>query len=206
MTATASAPRASRSRARATISSRIDFGAHRPVGQHAFAHLDAPLARDHRLELAPQAPGLRTITAAHFQHVAKSFRGDDACLAALALQQRVGADRRAVNDGADLRQVAGALAHAVEEAVRFATACRRHLADPRTSARFIQEEQVGERPADVHTDDQLARHAAPLCAAARHIAVVDVTLRSRPGVRSFGGDHSRRRPVSRDAPARPSQA
>src|SRR6218665_2162692 len=50
---------------------------------------------------ATEARGLRTVPAAHLQHVAETARGDDAGARHFALQQRVGADRGAVHDGGD---------------------------------------------------------------------------------------------------------
>jgi hypothetical protein len=73
----------------------------RSIGQCSFADLDAAFARNYRLELAPKTPRLRTIAATHFQNVAKTFGGDDARLATLPFEQRVGPDRRAMNDSAD---------------------------------------------------------------------------------------------------------
>ena len=63
--------------------------------------LDAHVAVGDRDEIAPQAPGAAAVAAAHFQHVAKAARGDDADLRPAPLQQRVGADGGAVHDRVD---------------------------------------------------------------------------------------------------------
>ena len=69
------------------------------VGQCPLIHLDAHVTFSDRNKIAPQAPGLPPIPPAHFQCVAEATRRDDADLRTAALQQRVGADGRAVHDG-----------------------------------------------------------------------------------------------------------
>ena len=74
------------------------------VGERALVHFDAHVAVGDRDEIAPQAPGAAAVAPAHFEHVAKAARGDDADLRAAPFEQRVGADRGAVHDRARLPQ------------------------------------------------------------------------------------------------------
>ena len=164
VTATASAPSSQEFARAGNDLVWIELRMHRTIGKHPLAYLDASLPRDHRFELPPQSPGLRPIATTHFEHVTETFGRDHAGLAALAFEKRIGTDRRAMNDGADLRQVARALAHAVQKPLRFTASRRRYLADPRTSARFIEKEEIGERSTDIDANNQLARHAAPSAA------------------------------------------
>jgi hypothetical protein len=94
-----------------------------------LGHLQAQIARHHRLEIAAQAPGAGPVAAAHFQHVAQALGGDDADPRALALQQRVGARGGAVHHGRDARKVARPLRDAVEKAARLVGPRGRHLGD-----------------------------------------------------------------------------
>ena len=112
--------------AAARTSSAIDRRADRAVGERALVDLEPHVAIGDRHEIAPQAPGAAAVAAAHFQHVAKAARGDDADLRPAPLQQRVGADGGAVHDRAD---VAGAAERVrpLQEAVRLVAALRRHL-------------------------------------------------------------------------------
>ena len=197
-------------RARFT-SSGSTAGTDGPVGQHAFAHLDAALARHHRLELAPQAPGLRPVAPAHLQHVAKAFGRDDAGLAALALQQRIGADRRAMNDGRDCRQVVRALPDAVQKAGGFAAARGRDLARSRIrrSLSSRKKRSVNVPPTSTPTTRRPVM-PRPSCrkragGLARDVAIFDVA-RDRVRQRAREPGRSRRRPASRDARARPWRA
>ncbi len=51
---------------------RIDGLSHRAIGQRALGHLDAQVAVGDGGEVAPQAPGVGAVAAAHFQHVAEA--------------------------------------------------------------------------------------------------------------------------------------
>ena len=135
---------------------------HRTVREDALAYLEPALARNHRLELSPKAPGLRPVASAHLEHIAKTFGRDHADLAALALQQRIGTDRRTMHDGRDARKIVGALPDTVQTAGGFLPARRGHLADPGLSARLVEEEQVGKGAADIDADYQTSAHAVPL--------------------------------------------
>ena len=129
----------------------IDGGADRAVRQRALAHFEPHVAVGDRREIAPQAPGAAPVAPAHLQHVAEAARRDDADLRPAPLQQRVGADGRAVHDRS-LRRAADR-AQAVEEALRLVAAPRRHLGGRERARRGIEAEQVGERAADIDPDD-----------------------------------------------------
>ncbi len=80
----------------------IDRDADRSVRQRALGDFDREIALDDGNEIAAQSPGARSVATAHFEDVAKPWRRDEPDPRALAFQQRVGPDRRAVHDGAEL--------------------------------------------------------------------------------------------------------
>src|SRR5262249_45780449 len=84
-------------------------------------------------------------------------------LGALVLQQRVGADRRAVHDRRQ-RFHRPARGDPVEKAERLIAARRRHLVRAAGAGGFVEEEQIGERAADIDADDDigLRAHSAAL--------------------------------------------
>jgi hypothetical protein len=122
------------------------------IGERALPHLEAQVAVDHRHEVAPQAPGVAAVAPAHLQHVAEAARGDEPDAPALALQQGIGADRRAVHDRAKALRCVEALQPG-EEADRLVPAVRRHLGRAEGAGSLVVEEEVGERATDIHADD-----------------------------------------------------
>ena len=76
----------------------IDRPTHTAVGKRPLVRFDAHVAVSDRDEITPQTPGMAAIPPAHFEHIAKTPRSDDANLGAAPLEQRVRADRRAVHD------------------------------------------------------------------------------------------------------------
>ena len=79
----------------------IDGRSHGSVGQDALVDFKSHVAFHDGREIAPEAPGARSIAPAHFEHIAKAARRDHSDARALALQKRVGADRRPVDDRRD---------------------------------------------------------------------------------------------------------
>ena len=76
--------------------------ADRAIGERALIDLQPQVAVDHRDEIAPEAPGMAAVAAAHLQHVAEAAGGDQPGAGALALQQRIGADGGAMHDGREV--------------------------------------------------------------------------------------------------------
>ena len=122
------------------------------VGEDAFVDFEAHVAVGDRREIAPQAPGVRPIAAAHFEHVAKAARRDHADARALALEKRVGADGRAVDDRAHVLDRTEAL-QPLDESDRLVASVRRHLGDGEASLGFVEQEEVGEGAPDIDADD-----------------------------------------------------
>ena len=151
MTATACAPCVDQLSRGVANFAFIDRGADRAVRERALGDLQPHVAVGDRDEVPPQAPGAAAIAAAHFEHVAKAARRDDADLRPAPLQQRVGADRGAVHDRA-LRGAADR-GEAVEKALRLVAAPRGHLRGRERARGGVEAEQVGERAADVDPDD-----------------------------------------------------
>ncbi len=132
---------------------RIDGLSHRAIGQRALGHLDAQVAVGDGGEVAPQAPGVGAVAAAHFQHVAEAGRGDDADARALALQQRIGADRGAMDDGAERGERPEGL-QALEEADGLVAAVRGDLGGAERARRLVEKEQVGEGATDIDANER----------------------------------------------------
>ena len=78
---------------RRDINRRVDAA----VSQATFRHFQAQITVSYWLEISPQPPGVATISAAHFQHIAKASGGDHAKLGTLSFKQRIGANRRAMH-------------------------------------------------------------------------------------------------------------
>src|SRR6266700_2297812 len=95
--------------------------------------------------------------------VAKTARRDDADPGAAPLQQRVGADRGAVNDRS-LRDIADRR-EAVEKTLRLVAAPRGHFRGGEAACRRIEPEQVRERAADVDADNDAHARALSVAAA-----------------------------------------
>ncbi len=139
----------------------VDRDAQRTVGQRALADFDREIALDDGNEIAAQAPGARPVAAAHFQHVAKAWRRDEADPRALAFEQRVGADRRAMHDGAEVGDAAERFEPG-EEALRLVAALRRRLGRDEAAGRAVKQHEVGEGAADIDADQSRARSSARL--------------------------------------------
>ena len=136
----------------------VDRRANGAVGERAFIDFHAQIAIGDRDELAPQAPGLPAVAAAHFEHVAKAARGDHADARAAPFKERIGADGGAVHDRAEALDGAERQ-QALQKAGRFIAALRRHLGDAEGARRVIEVKQIGERAADIDADDRPTSHA-----------------------------------------------
>src|SRR5262249_57388019 len=147
------------------------------VGQGALVDLDAHVALRDRHEIAPQAPGAAAVAPAHLEHVAKAAGRDDPDLRAAALEQRVGPCGGAVHDGIDGADAAERF-EAAQEALRLVAALGRHFCSAAAAGRRIEQEQVGEGPADVAPDAP----TAPAHLGARAFAVASAA--SEPSSRS----------------------
>ena len=168
MMASASAPLARRPSAAARTAAAIDGCADGAVGERALVDLEAQVAVGDRHELAPQAPGLAAIAPAHLQHVAEAARGDDADARPAPLQQRIGADRGAVDDRAEVRDLAERV-EPLHEAGRLVAALRRHLGGAESCARPAsnRNRSVKVPPTSTPTIGLAALMPAPRCAARR---------------------------------------
>ncbi len=80
----------------------------------------------------------------------------NADLRALALQQRIGADRGAVHDGAEIGDAAERVAGPARKPAASSPRCEGTLAVWKRPRRLVEQEQVGERAADIDADDGAA--------------------------------------------------
>ena len=112
---------------------------------------------------APAAPGSRRTgrtcavgsAAADLEQVAKAARRDQRDPAALALDQRVGADRGAMREAPRLRQAGASLRNTSTPSRMARPGSVRGgwpLVQPDLAARLVEAVEIGERPADVHAD------------------------------------------------------
>jgi hypothetical protein len=99
-----------------------------------------------------------TISAAHFQDIAKTGRGDHAKLATLSLKQRIGANRRAMHHRRHARR-APKRAKAREKTRSLITALAWHFRGLKTPCRGIKQKQIGEGATDINADNCAAHDA-----------------------------------------------
>ena len=137
---------------------RVDRRANAAIGQGAFGHFHPHVALDHGDEIAGQPPGVAAITPAHFQRVAKAGRGDQADAGAFAFEQRIGAHRGAVHDGAEIGH-RPELPQAFQKPHRLIAAIGRHLAGLELAGIGVEIEQIGERAADIDANHRAGGHA-----------------------------------------------
>ena len=136
----------------------------RAVRGDALVDLDGVLQRGERLRLRPDDPAgepTRHVGAGDLQHLPEALRGDEPDGGALPLKDRVGGDRRAVQHLRDVRQGdARLLAHPGDTGAYpdgLVRRGRRGLRPPGAPADLLDEEHVGEGPADV--DSEPVAHA-----------------------------------------------
>ena len=135
----------------------VQLADHVAAGTGALLRFDGQLQRRQRLGLGPDDPACEDAGhegAGDLQHLPVPFRGHDAHAGALPFQDGVGRDRGAVHHVGDRGRLdARVVAHpldAVEHADRGILRSRRHLCAVGAAARFIDQQEIGERPADVH--------------------------------------------------------
>ena len=137
-------------------SGRVDGLVDTSVGQRPLRNLQPHVAIDHGHEIAPQAPGLAAVAPAHFQHVPEPCGRDHTDPGALSLQQRVGADRCAVDDGTEAADRAECT-QALQKPRCLVPALRRYFCGFKPARCGVDHKQVGERSADI--DANSAGHA-----------------------------------------------
>ena len=131
----------------------------------ALLRLDGELQRRQRLGLGPDDPAGEDAGhegAGDLQHLPVPLGGHEADAGALPFQDGVGRDRGAVHHVGDRGRLdARVIAHpldAVEHADRGILRGGRNLRAVGAAARFVDQQEIGERPADVHP--QTKRHAS----------------------------------------------
>ena len=120
-TATASILRARSSAATVAHRLLVERQKHRAVGRHPLGHAEAQVARHQRLgPLHVDVVLLEAVLPGDLEGIAEALGGDQRGVRALALDQRVGGERRAVHDEADVGRPALGLgqdgAHALQHA------------------------------------------------------------------------------------------
>ncbi len=146
----------------------VERDVHAAVHQHALRHAAAVLAQDQRPRLLRdvlhQAERVRLAVAGDVQDVPEPARGDHPHPRAAPLEDRVGADRRAVQQRRQLRRLGARhradLLDALEDRHRRVLRRGCQLVDVDPLALLVVEDQVGERPADVHSEVPLAHQAS----------------------------------------------
>jgi hypothetical protein len=171
------------------------------VAGRALGHLDGVLQRGQRLGLGPDDPAgqpARHEGPGDLQHLAEALRGDQADGGALALQDRVGRHRGAVQHLGDLAQLdpgfRADLADPGQHADGLVGRGGGGLGPPGGAAGLLDQQHVGEGAADVDTEP--VGHGSLLSlpdrAHHRRARVVDVGGHQRPpptpGRRAQRGD------------------
>ena len=137
----------------------VERADHRPVAGDPLVDLDGVLQVGQRLGLGPDDPAGQPaghVGAGDLQDLPEALRGDQADGGALALEDRVGRDRGAVQHLGDLGQLdprRGAdLPDPVEDADRLVGGGRGGLGPPRAAAALLDQQDVGERAPDVDSE------------------------------------------------------
>jgi hypothetical protein len=153
------------------------------VRERPLVNFETKIAVNHRNEIAPQSPRVTAIAPAHFQHIAKAARGDQAYTSALALKQRIGANRCAMDDRGKRCDSAQPF-EPVEKSRGFVAALGRNLCRSKRASGFVVTEKVGEGAADVNADNRartLIHTTGPLRSAA--VATRSIVPSSRKATR-----------------------
>ncbi len=141
----------------------LDAGAaqrlvHVAGGEHALVDLAREAARHQRtMAVEQEVVRLGAVAAADDVHVAGAAGDDQPGLRALALDQRVDGDGRAVDQLVDRGRFDAALAQAVDDALHQLGGRGETLGLHECAGLGIKAEQVGEGPPDIDGDDKHAR-------------------------------------------------
>ena len=124
------------------------------LGAHALAHAEAQLARhERRRPVLLEVVQVRPVLAPDLEHVAEAGRRHQRGARAAPLEQRVGGHGHAVREGArfaDLRRLQRG-----QHALGLVAGRRRDLG--RQHLPVDERDEIGERPADVDAEPQLAQ-------------------------------------------------
>ena len=156
-TAIAWMPRRASSRTTAFDRRGVERPQHRAVGEHALVHLEPQVARhERRRQLEQHVVDVVAVLAADLERIAIPARREQRRAGALALDDGVGHERRAVNHRLDVRR---GHARRLEDRGRLAFHGRRRivgrrqrLADHHRARAIVHEQQIGEGAADVDAD------------------------------------------------------
>ena len=176
---------------------RVDLGQAREVERcddavraNALVHAEATLQRDERLGVVDvEAVEVRPVLAPEMQEVLEAPGCDERRPRALALQQRVRRDRRAVREPLERRR-----ACCVENEPRrldhrpLLLGAGRHLRRVQPAVR--EQHRVGKRPADVDPDDRHRRHSTRVRAPGHPQPVASAGASHAPYGRSAGSRRS----------------
>ena len=121
----------------------------------ALGHLEPKRARDQRLVAAiVQVERIGPVAARDFEHVAKSGRGDEGRLGALALDQRIDDEGGAVVDETRLVRRQLHLVEAVEDPFDEISVGRRALGVSDAAAIVVVRDEISEGTADIDGDSK----------------------------------------------------
>ena len=138
----------------------IDRLDERAVGADPFGHFAAIAPLDQGSKISPQAVGVRAISSAQLQHIAKSRGRDQTAVRTLTLDDGVGRDRCPVDDKVErIDRCVEPRGPLEQRGGEIACPCR-HLGDPHRPVRRI--DQVRMRPTDIDAED--FQYAARACA------------------------------------------
>ena len=136
------------------------------VAVHALGHLQPAAARHQRLGiLQEQVVDVVALLGAHLQDVAEALGGDEAEAGAAPLDQRVGHQRRAVDDLAHVGQRQAGIGHdlrqALQRADRGVVRSGEAFVQPDAAINGVEQDEVGEGAADVEADAEAGHAGMP---------------------------------------------
>ena len=126
---------------------------------HSLGDFQPQIARNHRHERPRHAVRLRPGAASEFQHVTKTARRDQPGSRKPALEHGIGRGGGAVDDEIDFADREICLVERRDHAMRLVPGRRRRLGDVDAAVRpAVEEDQIGERSADVDARDDCPAH------------------------------------------------
>jgi len=146
----------------------VERGVDGAVGQDALGHLGHAVARDERERpRGREVHGTREPEPLDLEQIAEARGDQEPQRGAVALDDRVDGDRRAVDEIADRPGVETPLGHEraqpVEDTAPRITRHRRGLEAGELARHLVQETEVGERTADVDADPVSSRDGHASC-------------------------------------------
>ena len=150
----------------------VEGGDDLALGVDSLGDLEPPAAgHQHRGGILEEVVEVRAGGAPDLEHVAESAGGDERDIGALRFEKRVGDDGGGVREEGDRFRLDAVLVHrsagAFDDGGPEFVRGRRYLGDSHATARFVEDGDVGERPANIHSNAPSHRFVSVLAVRVR---------------------------------------